>query len=227
MRAMVLIVAVVSAVIVVPVRAQDKGFYLGGEAGLAVSTGLDLTFTPGGAVGTNGRLDVDHKRGFAGSIFAGYDFGRIRIEAEGMRLGADVDELTSDWSHAGGLVVGTQSAEGEVRARSALLNLMVDFGREDGISFFVGGGAGKTKLKVSGMALSQGGSELLDDEDGDWRTSWQALAGVRKSFSEHLELQVRYRYLDVSDLEMIGLAGRAVSGGMTSHSIAVGVAYRF
>lgn len=227
MRATLWMVAVASAAIACPAWAQDRGFYLGGEVGLVASSGLDLTFTPGSTAGTDGRIDLDHKRGFGGGVFAGYDFGRIRLEAEGARLGADVDEVTSDWSHAGGLVVGTQSAEGDVRARSALLNLLVDFGDEDGISFFVGGGVGRTKVEVSGMALSQGGSVLLDDEDADWRSSWQAVAGIRKTFSEHLELQVRYRYLDVDDVEMTGLAGRVVTGTMTAHAVTAGLAYRF
>lgn len=227
MRAAVLIGLVGLAVMMAPAQAQDRGFYLGGDLGLVASSGMDLTFTPGGAVGTDGTLDTTHKRGVSGSVLAGYDFGWVRVEAEASHLGADIDEARSDWSHAGGLVVGSQSVEGDVRARSALLNVIVDFDRDDGYSFFVGGGVGRSKLKVSGMALQQGGSVLLDDEDGDSRSSWQAIAGVRKSMSDHLELHVRYRYLDTDDVEMTGLAGRAVSGQMTSHSVSVGLAYRF
>ena len=226
MRALAMILAVAAAVAVTcPAQAQERGFYVGGEVGLVASSGMDMVFTPGGSAGTNGQLETDHDLGFSGSAFAGYDFGWIRLEAEASQLGADVDKANSDWSHAGGLVVGSQSVDGDVRARSTLLNVLVDFGPAEGVSFFVGGGAGKSTVRVSALALPDGGSELLDHDDR--KSSWQAIAGVRKSVSEHLELHVRYRYFKVDDLEMVGLAGRAVSSELTSHAVTVGLAYRF
>lgn len=133
MRSVVLAVAISSVATVFPVAAQETGFYIGGELGLAASTGMDLTFTPGATAGTVGRLDVDHKPGFNGSMLAGYDFGRLRIEAEASRLRAGIDGASSDWSQASGLVAGKQDLDGDVGASSLLLNLIVDFGGPEGV----------------------------------------------------------------------------------------------
>lgn len=227
MRSVVLAVAISSVATVFPAAAQETGFYIGGELGLAASTGMDLTFTPGATAGTVGRLDVDHKPGFNGSMLAGYDFGRLRIEAEASRLRAGIDGASSDWSQASGLVAGKQDLDGDVGASSLLLNLIVDFGGPAGYSFFAGGGAGKSRVKVSDMALEQGGAVLLDDSDADRGSARQLVGGLSKQFSDNLEGHVRYRYLRVDDIEMIGLGGRIVEAQLSSQSVAVGITYRF
>lgn len=227
MRRIGLIVSVVSAVAMFPAKADERGFYLGADLGLVASSGMDLTFTPGATAGSEGRLDTNHSTGSSGAAFAGYDFGRIRLETEASYLSADIDKVTSGWSHASGLVAGSQAAGGDLRARSLLLNVVADFGQYNGFSFFVGAGAGRSKIRVSELALPQGGPVLLDDEDSGWRFSWQAVAGTRKALSDNLEVYARYRYFETEDVEMIGMGGRAVSGGLTSHSVTAGLAYRF
>lgn len=227
MRSIVLAAVISSAASVCPVAAQERGVYLGGELGLAASTKLDMTFTPGATAGSVGRLDADQDPGFSGSMLVGYDFGRFRIEAEASRLTAGIDGARSDWGLPSGLVVGDQALDGDVGATSALLNVTVDVLRRGDYAFFVGGGAGKTRVKVSGMALEQGGAVLVDDRDADRRSSWQLVGGIRKSFSDHFEGHVRYRYLEVDDVQMIGIGGRVIDVRLSSHSLAAGITYRF
>lgn len=227
MRCFLVVAAISSAALVFPVAAQEKGIYFGGELGLAASTQMDMTFTPGGAAGAVGRLEVDHKPGFNGALLVGYDFGRLRVEAEASRLDVGIDDAGSDWNHSSGLVVGDQGLDGDAVAGTVLLNLVFDLHRHGDYAFFAGGGAGKSRVKVSGMALEQGGVILLDDRDADRRSSWQLIGGIRRSFSDNVEGHVRYRYLRVDDIQMIGLSGRAVDARLASHSLSVGVTYRF
>lgn len=227
MRRVALAAALSSAMLASTAAAQSKGFYLGGDLGLAVSTSVDMTFTPAATAGSTGRLETDHKPGFSGAVLVGYDFGWLRVEAEASSLSAGIDGGNSDWAHSSGLVAGKQDLGGDVDARNVLLNLIADFGHRGDYAFFVGGGVGKSRVEVSGMALEQGGAVLLDDKDADRRSAWQLFGGVRKSFSDHLEGHVRYRYLEVDDIQLIGIGGRAVEAEMASHSVAVGITYRF
>ncbi len=107
-----------------------------------------------------------------------------------------------------------------------MANVIVDIGAVDGFEFFVGGGAGVAKLEFSDVTLGSG-AVLLDDEGSDWLFAWQAMAGVRKPLSDRVDLHVRYRYVDVDDAELIGLAGRAVSAGLSAHSLSVGLSFNF
>ena len=208
-----------------PALAQDRGFYLGGELGAAFSTDMDLSFTPGATAGSEGSIDVGHDLGVNASLIAGYDFGPIRLEAEAAHFSAGIKDGTSDWAHGSGLVAGGQTMDGSVRTRTLMANIVLDLGRQDDFSFFIGAGAGSAELKVSEMAL-QSGAVLLDDGAGS-RFAWQAFAGIRRPLSTNLEGHVRYRYLNIDDGEMIGLGGRVVNGGISSHAVVAGITYRF
>lgn len=207
-------------------EAQESKFYLGGDLGLATGGEMDLQVTPAATAGSQGRLVTDHDTGFSGSLLVGYDFGPIRVEAEGTGLAAGIKGVDSDWSHSSGLAVGDQAADGDVRARGALANVIVDFGRRGDYSFFVGAGAGASRIKAD-MALGQNDFVLLDDSNDGWKASWQLIAGARKSFSDRLEGHIRYRYMDVGDVELVGFGGRVMEGRLTTHLVSAGVTYRF
>lgn len=224
---MVVGAALSSALIALPAAAQERGFYIGGELGAVVSSETEQQYTPGATVGTTGNISTDHEIGFSGAAFAGYDFGPVRIEAEAGHQSADVEKVSSSFARAGGdLVTGSQSASGDVSARTVMLNGIWDAGDFGGFSFFLGGGVGAAKLKVSDLTTA-GGAELLDDKDEDWLFAWQGLGGVRKALSANVDAHVRYRYMKVDEAEMVGLAGRAVTADFSSHSVALGLTLKF
>lgn len=224
---MVLGAALASALIAVPAVAQESGFYVGGELGAIVSADTEQQYTPGGTVGTTGSLSTDHELGFSGAAFAGYDFGMIRVEAEAGYQSSGIDKVNSSFAAgAGTLAAGSQSASGDVTAQSVMLNGIWDAGEFEGVSFFLGGGAGMAKLKVSDLTTA-GGATLLDDEAEDWLFAWQGIAGVRKALSANLDAHVRYRYMKVDEAEMVGLSGRAVTADFSSHTLAAGLTFKF
>ena len=208
-------------------QAQDTGFYIGGDLGLAFGAETDTTFTPATVAGTMGDIDAKHDLGYQASVFGGYDFGPFRVEAEALHLSVGVDEMDSDFALGGGLVAGSQGAEGDMTAFSYMANIVADFGRYDDMSFFVGAGFGEADLEAKMVTTGAGGFDLVDDKDSHGRTAWQLFGGVRKPLAANIDGHIRYRYFSAGDFEFVGLGGRAVQADFTSHAISAGISYRF
>lgn len=226
MRSVSMGVAAAAILFAAPAFAADGGFYAGLDLGAAISAESDQVYTPGGLAGSTGHVTTDHDLGFSVSGVLGYDFGWVRVELEAGYLTAGVDKVTSDFATGSGLAIGSQSAGGDIMARSVMANVMVDIGAAGDFTFFVGGGAGAAKLNFSGIELASG-PVLLDDEDRDWRFAWQGMAGVRKPLSDRTDIHVRYRYVDISDAELIGLGGRVVEAGFSAHVLSAGITFNF
>lgn len=226
MRKIVFGAALSSALIASPAFAQERGFYVGGELGAVISSETEQQYTPGATPGSTGAVSTEQEMGFAGAAFAGYDLGAVRIELEASHQSSGVEEVSSSFATGGGLVAGTQAAEGDVSARAVMVNGAWDIGGYESFSFFVGGGAGAAKLKVSDLSTSAGVT-LLDDEPEDWLFAWQAVGGVRRALTDNIDAHIRYRYFNVDDGEMVGLSGRAVNADFSSHSVALGLSLRF
>lgn len=227
MRTFAAVAAFSSTLIACPAFAQDGGFYVGADLGAVISSETDATYTPATLAGTRGTISTEHDIGLTGSAFAGYDFGSFRIEAEAGFLSADVDQLTSSFALGASLVAGSQDAEGEVSAQTLMANALLDVGGFSDFTFFVGGGIGAAKLKVSGLKATAAPGLLLDDEEDEWRNAWQGIAGLRKPLTSNIDLHVRYRYIDIDESEMVGQAGRAVDIDLSGHSLVAGVTYNF
>lgn len=226
MRKILMAAASAAAFVAAPAMAQDRGFYIGGELGAVLGTDTDLQMTPAATAGSTGRITADHALGFAGAGFAGYDFGRIRVEIEAGALSAGVDGLDSSFGVGAGLVAGSQDADGDVGVRYVMANAVLDLGSYHGFAFFVGAGGGRAQVKASEITTS-GGAILLDDRDQDWRFAWQGVVGARRPLTDHVDLQVRYRYFSIDDAEMIGLGGRVATGSVTAHTLGVGATWKF
>lgn len=219
----------VSAVLLsVPAHAGDGDFYVGGEVGVLFAVDGDLTFTPGATVGSTGRAEIDAKAGYDFGLFAGYDLGPVRVEAEASQRRAGASDIESDFGlgTVGPVVAGNQDAAGHVKVRSFMGNAMVDIGDDAGLSFFVGGGAGYAKVDYRDVRREGASAILLDD--GDWRFAWQALAGVRMPVGSALDVSLRYRLFNADgSSDLVGAGGRVVDDRFRSHSLMVGAAFNF
>ena len=86
--------------------------------------------------------------------------------------------------------------DGKIKVWSAMLNGLLDFGNEDGLSFYAGGGFGRARAK------------LLGEKDSAW--AHQLIAGVRYAISPNIDIGLKYRYfrtgkLDFADDEALPL----------------------
>lgn len=222
-----------AAAVAGPVLAQDGRAYIGGDIGVVAMSDLNQTWTPAATVGTTGRVDLETGIGLQGSLFLGYDFGRLAFEFEAMEVQGSIDSADSSFTSVGGqLTAGSQSADGDADVRIYMVNAVVDLGDHQGFSFFAGGGLGRGRLSLSGVT-TQGG-ELIDDEEAAWRYGWQAFAGVRRQLSGNISGHLRYRYVslddqpDVDDRGLVGFGGRYVeTAGFSQHSLTAGVTVSF
>src|SRR3546814_743375 len=193
MRKLAVALALASTVLASPSLARDKSWYVGVEGGAMIVE--DIEFDVGEA---SKATVVDSNYGYDVDGTVGYDFGAFRVETEVGYRRATVDGISSTVAtpiYANGglanLAAGNYDfAGGSTSALSFMLNGLLDFGDDDGVQGFVGGGVGVDRVKAN-YALSTGGS-FLDDSDTVF--AWQGLAGVRAPLSANLDVTFKYRF---------------------------------
>ncbi len=214
MRKTAIAVALATSALASPALARDGAFYVGAEGGAMIVEDSDLKVA--------GPLDasIDHKYGYDFDGIVGYDFGVFRMEAEGGYRSADPDEFNAAQGFAR---IGAPYAAGNydgVRGRTSNLSFMVngllDFGPDDGLQGFVGGGAGiaRTKAKYS---IDRSDGPFLNDSDTGF--AYQALAGIRAPLTRNIEAGIKYRFLTQPNVRLTGAAGQRVDTRWRSHSL--------
>jgi OOP family OmpA-OmpF porin len=235
MRKLAIAVALASTALATPALARDKAWYVGVEGGAMIVEDIHFDITSG-ATKTKDAAQVDHEYGYDVGGNVGYDFGMFRIEAEVAYKGAAVDAwrstvrtpaFTSTGAAfgGGGALPGTYSyAGGKTTALSFMLNGMLDFGDDDGLQGFVGGGVGVARVKAEKYALNRFGS-FLDDSDTVF--AWQAIAGVRAPLTDNIDATLKYRFFNAQNVKLVDVSGRTLEGRFRSHSLMGGVTFNF
>ena len=191
-----------------PAYAKDNSGYIGFDAGLLFPSDTDIDNNDG-----DYEIGIDHKMGYDLDIIAGYDFGWVRAEGE----------LAWKWvTHkeydVAGLTID-ESGDGETDIRSAMINILGDFGN-DRWNFYAGGGIGYALVD---MNLDVG----ADDESWkDGGLAYQGIAGVRYSVNEMIDVGLKYRYFDTSQLED-DVGNGDDEFDFTSHSIMFSMIYNW
>jgi outer membrane protein OmpA-like peptidoglycan-associated protein/opacity protein-like surface antigen len=226
MRKLAIAAALSTTVLAGPALARDGAIYVGGDFGPMLIEDMDVNFTPGTTAGSTGSSQIDFDEGFDGSGFVGYDFGAFRIEAEIAYKNADLEGLqTAGVIFPGaGVGSGTFRGDGEVSVLSGMVNGLLDFGDDDGLSGFVGGGVGLARVDLSAGAFT---NTAVAVDDNDTRFAWQVLAGVRQALTPNIDIHLKYRFFNVDDLQLTGFGGRAVGTDMRSHSLLGGITFNF
>ena len=227
-----------------PVLAKDQAWYIGLEAGpnLVQNELFDIRSADQTTV-VSDALRARHKIGYDVGGNIGYDFGKFRAEFEvGYKANKIKDVLVDNAPPAipfgiptapattvkpGVPPVGTYSlASGDARVLSFMANGLFDFGGQ-GRDFggYIGGGLGIARVQHSNYSLVGGGAPFLNDSDT--RVAWQALAGVYKPVSDHIDIGVKYRFFDVNNVNTFTTNGLATQTRYRSHSILFTVTYNF
>ncbi|WP_333840649.1 outer membrane protein, partial [Novosphingobium sp.] len=219
MRKLILGLALASSAIATPALAKDKSWYVEADGGAMIVEDSDHDVN-----GTNNAVTTSTKTGYDFGGIVGYDFGAFRLEAEGSYRRARFDSARNNitgtvFNRDDGRIGGSQSA------LSFMVNGLLDFGPDDGLQGFVGGGAGVAKAKYY-IATP---SFLVDDSQTKF--AWQVLAGVRAPLSSHVDVGVKYRFFNVNDVNLVGtsgsLAGANLNTRWRSHSILGTLTYNF
>ncbi|TNE86664.1 MAG: hypothetical protein EP330_20975, partial [Deltaproteobacteria bacterium] len=112
---------------------------------------------------------------------------------------------------------------GGAEALSFMLNGLVDFGPDDGLQGFVGGGVGVGRVKVGVLTPIAG----LDVDDSDSGFAWQILAGVRTPISDKIDIGLKYRFYNQFGNNLVAADGTDAKVGYRSHSLLATLAYNF
>src|ERR1700712_1243507 len=232
MRKLAIAVALASTALATPALARDKAWYVGVEGGAMIVEDIHFDITTGTTV-TKDAAQVDHDYGYDVGGNVGYDFGMFRIEAEVAYKSANIKNWrstlrTGAFNAAGGAVFSVPGsynyAGGTTSALSFMVNGMLDFGDDDGIQGFVGGGVGVARIKASKYALNTFGS-FLDDSDTVF--AWQAIAGIRAPITDNIDATLKYRFFNAENVKLVDVSGRTVDGRFRSHSLLGGFTFNF
>jgi opacity protein-like surface antigen len=203
-----LLAAAAAAAIASPAAARDGSGYFGVEAGVLFpkDTSASVTGTYYYYYDVDIDADTDYKTGFDADLIAGYDFGLVRVEGElGWKRAKHKKydgpaNVTYYDSGVGDYVTydafaGDEVTDGETSVVSVMANVLLDFGNEDGLSFYAGGGAGWARTKyefdVSATNSNVDFIRLSTKESG---FAWQAIAGVRYAITPNMDVGLKYRY---------------------------------
>ncbi|MEZ5773567.1 MAG: outer membrane beta-barrel protein [Hyphomicrobiaceae bacterium] len=181
----------------------------------------DTTFN---AIGTD--IDTSYQTGGFVGAFVGYDFdggrkggGGLRGELEVDRIWADVDSQT---------VAGTGAftdglAGGTTTATVGFANLYYDLPFSPGITPFLGGGIGIASVDFSDHMA--GGAALLSDSDTGF--AWNLTSGVDIALTESTDLELGYRYMQISGIDVTALSGQKSTVDLDDHMLFAGIKMRF
>ncbi|MDB5705745.1 MAG: flagellar motor protein MotB, partial [Sphingomonas bacterium] len=209
MRKLAVAMALASTALATPALARDDSWYVGVEGGalLVEDMHFDIGALPNAAT-------VNHNYGYDVDGTIGYDFGAFRLETEVAYKSATVDSYysstTTPASNFQGRPINVPAgtydyAGGRTTALSFMVNGLLDFGDDDGIQGFVGGGVGVARVKASDYALNTL-SNFLDDSDTVF--AYQGMAGLRAPLTDHLDASIKYRFFTAENLKMIDVSGR-------------------
>lgn len=215
--------AVALSLVAVPAAARDGAWYVGGDFGGMIVDDIHFDIGP-----TDDALVLRHDTGLDGALFVGYDLGAFRLEGEVSYKRTEVDGFENSIaipSSSGPHPVGEREGFGAETALSFMINGMLDFGDDDGISGFVGGGAGIARVDYANIRAFQDTGEFLDESDSAF--AWQVVAGLRQSVSRNVDVTARYRFFNVESLDLRTFGNDDAAGRRSSHSLLFGLTFNF
>ncbi|WP_157081246.1 outer membrane protein, partial [Novosphingobium naphthalenivorans] len=193
MRKLVTGLALASTAIATPAFARDNTWYLELDFGGMIVEDANLDIA-----GVKNADTAEFDAGFDGGAVVGYDFGGFRLETEASYREANVKYVS-----------------GKANNLSFMVNGLLDFGPDDGLQGFVGGGVGVARVDVDAV------------NDSDTGFAWQAIAGIRAPLSDHWDVGLKYRFMNVDNVDLVDTTGASVSTRWRSHSLMGTLAYNF
>jgi OmpA-OmpF porin, OOP family len=225
MRKLAICLALASTALASPSMARDGQWYVGVDGGAMLVEDLKLDIGAGPVAAT-----VDTRTGYDFGGVVGYDFGGFRLESEVSYREADLKGFSSV---APALPVtapfpiplvpgGSYKTAGDVNALSFMVNGLFDFGDDDGLQGFVGGGVGVARVDVQQIFTAP---SWINDSDTGF--AWQALAGIRAPLSKHWDAGLKYRFFNAPNVDLVDALSRKVSTDFRSHSLMGSLVYNF
>jgi len=220
--------------------AKDKAWYIGLEAGvnLLQKQSLDIS-TANGATTVENSITHTYFPGFDVGGNVGYDFGGFRAEfalnylrsknRESNLLNPPpaIPHTTAAGVNTVGIPLTQQypNAGGTASALAFMLNGLIDFGGKDkDFGGYIGAGAGIARVQQFARLRNPG---LVFQDDADTSFAWNILAGVYKPISDHVDVGLKYRWMNVNKVDTFTVNGLPVNNAFRSHSVLLTLTYNF
>ncbi|MBR0651854.1 OmpA family protein [Roseomonas terrae] len=214
-----------------------SGVYIGGGAMLNFLQDSDVTLGAGlaGSAATLGMGNsgtVKYNLGYGGALAVGYGFGNgLRAELEGSYRYNEVDSISG---FGGGGSFG--QIRGSQRTYGMMANVLYEFDVSPRFRPYLGAGVGWMWTEWHAVRGTNSIARIGSD-DTDSSFAYQLIAGFAVPISQRWALTLDYRFLQVVDPELDGLAARVAApngvsrGSMSTdsfnHSVMFGVRYAF
>jgi len=235
-----LLAAVAAAAIASPAAARDGTGYVGADLGAMLAEDTKLDFD-NDTLFINNAVAVDYGLGFDIGLVGGYDFGMVRAEFDLGYKHAGANEVVLGQGVCTTAQNCVLDADGDASVLSAMANVILDFGDENGITGFIGLGAGMARVGIdtdfSGTFPNTPVTGFGVDDD-DTALAGQIIARQREygcrsevSLLQHAEAEVLRRHrpsgrplalaqpAGVADLQLL-LASAAASAAAPAASAA-------
>jgi len=217
------LLAAVAAIVALPnaASARDGLPYIGIEGGVMKPDNLKLDYRLGSVAVDNGIV-LEHETGFDADFILGYDFGFLRAEGELGWKRAGIEDVAV--SPAVFATTARPAVDGRTRVFSAMANLLLDFGSDDGLQVYGGGGVGAARIDVDSSITGPGAPVGAGINGEDRSLAWQLIAGVRVPLGYNADLGLKYRFFN-SKLKLndanngAAINDERVDGRFRSHSL--------
>lgn len=224
MRKLAIAAVLASTAMATPALARDDAWYIGIEGGAMIVEKLDIDIA-----NVRNQASARQRNGYDVDGIIGYDFGAFRLEAEVGYREARLKSYNSlvavpVESPAFAPAGNYRNPAGRTSALSFMLNGMLDFGDDDAISGFVGGGVGVARVKLSNYRLRNGATFLNDSDTG---FAYQAIAGVRAPLTDNIDVGLKYRFFNADKVDLVNSRGVVQRTRFRSHSILGSLIYNF
>ncbi len=217
-----------------PALARDGQWYVELQGGPMITEDVDFVF--------DGDLDDDDDDtagldafsvdtddyGYDFGGLVGYDFGAFRMEAEASYREIDVRGVSSAGPNIrtsfGRRESGDFVAAGDINSLSFMVNGLFDFGPDDGLQGFAGGGVGVARTEFQAN-VDPRDTGIGDDSDTGF--AWQLLAGVRAPLTSTIDAGLRYRMFTAENVGIIDNDGIGIDAKTRSHSLLGTLTFNF
>lgn len=208
MRALLVVILILTASAVQAAQQNTNSSYIGGQAGLTVLPDLDIT-----QFGFTESLATDVGFNFGG--VAGYKRpSGLRAEGELSYRQNSTDSLT--------FFGATFPIDGDVSSFTIMANVWYDIDTGSNWVPYLGGGAGVAFVSAD---LNVGGFSLANDNDTAF--AWQLGAGVGYRVAAATVVSADYRWLAAADLQMTDAIGDPFELEYSSHNFMLSVRQYF
>lgn len=229
MKKLAFFLASAAAIAAVPAQAREGQVYVGVNGGVSFEDQVTVDIDNNR---NDGLLDnaafADTKMGIDADVVIGYDFGAFRLEAEGgyKRNGYDGLTVVNSTILPGGLTVPSGTVvqnDRNLEIWSGMLNGLIEFGKDDGLQIYGGGGVGFANLSLPVEVAGVG--TVVDDNATDF--AWQLIGGLRFAVNDNVDLGLKYRYFVADNFGLEAANGRPLNVDYSAHSVLASLVYNF